>query len=178
MPRRLILPNNRRAKAANADLVARLAGELTTEREYGQPVIEEEELPGAGIRVVVIWDAWDRMTGGDRMDVIRGAYERTDPDRAKQLAMTNGLTVPEAHAAGWLPFQIIPALRATDPVTPEQCREAMITEGASVLMDSKRTQLRCATLEEAEAAVARLSARLPGSEPVWVINQELVDVTE
>jgi hypothetical protein len=33
-----------------------------------------------------------------------------------RIALASGLTVPEAHAAGMLPYQIIAALRKNDPV--------------------------------------------------------------
>ncbi len=48
-----------------------------------------------------------------------------------------------------LPFQIIPALRKGDPVTLDQCRQAMIDEGASTLLGPDKPQLRFATEEEA-----------------------------
>jgi hypothetical protein len=72
-----------------------------------------------------------------------------------------------------LPYQIIPALRQGDPVTPEQAREALLAEGASALAGPQAPQLRFTTEEEAEAARQRLTRRLPGSEPVWVINREI-----
>jgi hypothetical protein len=64
-------------------------------------------------------------------------------------------------------------LRPGDPVTPEQAREAMLAEGASVLVSPQSPQLRFATQEEAEAALQRLSRRLPGSAPIWLINREI-----
>jgi hypothetical protein len=82
------------------------------------------------------------------------------------------LTVPEAQEAGLLPFHIIPAIRKGDAVTAEQCREAMVAQGASLLADPDKPQLRFATQDEAEACMRRLAQQLPGSEQVWVIARE------
>jgi hypothetical protein len=156
------------------DLVDRLAHELRFNRDTGQPVIYEQEFPTGNIRVTVIWDEWDHLTLEERTSVVLRAYEsafgRTYRDR---IALASGLTFPEAHASGMLPFQIISALRKGDPITLEECRQAMIDEGASTLLSADQPQLRFATQEEAEAARKRLSQRLLGSEPVWVVSQDI-----
>jgi hypothetical protein len=124
--------------------------------------------------VTVIWDEWDRLPLEDRTAAILRAYEQAEGrDYRGRIALASGLTVPEAHAAGMLPFQIIAALRKTNPVTIEQCREAMIAQGASMLLDPSRPQLRFATEEEAKACRKRLAEGLPGSEPIWVTTQEV-----
>ena len=74
-----------------------------------------------------------------------------------RIALASGLTVPEAHAAGMLPFQVFPALRRGDPVTLDQCRQALIDEGASILFGADNPQLRFATEEDAEKARERLA---------------------
>ena len=74
-----------------------------------------------------------------------------------------------------LPFQIITALRSTDPVTLEQCRQAMIEEGASHLLGDDNLQLRFPTREEADAAKHRLEEKLPGSEQVWKVRRDGMD---
>ena len=68
------------------------------------------------------------------------------------------------------------ALRPGDPVTPEQCREAMIAQGASIMIDPDNPQFRFATEEEAEACRQRLIRQLPESEPVWVIAKEVTRI--
>jgi hypothetical protein len=154
-------------------LVARLADELKANRPFGQPIIDEEEFPSKKIRVNVIWDAWDRASLEARTDTILQAYEKAEGrDYRDRIALASGLTVPEAHAAGMLPYQIIAAVRKGDPVTADQCRRALIEEGASVLLGEDSPQLRFSTEEEAEAARKRLAERLPNSEPVWVITRE------
>jgi hypothetical protein len=142
-------------------------------------VIHEQEFPSGGIRATVIWDEWDHLPLEDRTSVILQAYERAEGRGYREkLALASGLTVPEAYSAGMLPFQIIAALRKGDPVTAEQCRQTMIDEGASILFGADKPQLRFASEEEAEAARKRLAQRLPNSEPVWVITQEVGKVED
>jgi len=168
-----------RARPMSGDLAERLAEELRRSRESGQPVIDEQEFPTGKIRVTVIWDEWDRLPLEDRTAVILRAYDLAEGHGLRdRIALASGLTVPEAYAAGMLPFQIIPALRRDDAVTPEQCRQAMIDEGASVLLAADKPQLRFATEDEAEAARKRLAQRLPNSDQVWVITQEVGKVED
>ena len=54
----------------------------------------------------------------------------------------------------------------------------MIDEGASTLLMADQPQLRFATQAEAEAARRRLTERLPGSDPVWVISQDVGKVED
>jgi hypothetical protein len=123
-----------RSRPVNLELTNRLAAELRNGRESGQPRIYEEVLPSAQIRVTVIWDEWDKLSFDERTEIILRAYEQAEsPDFRNQIALANGLTVPEAHAAGMLPVQIITALRSTVPVTFDECWEAMLAEGASRL---------------------------------------------
>ena len=152
-----------------------LADELKSERTYGQPLIEEEEFNITGrIRVVVLWDRWHEMSHEDRSTTILNAYKIAESkDLADRITLATGLTFPEAHASGMLPFQIIAALRKDDLVTADQCRQAMIDEGASVLQHPGIPQLRFATEEEAAASLKRLSDRLPKSEPVWQVIREV-----
>src|ERR1700686_1100388 len=113
-------------------LAARLVKELKSGRQSGQPLIEEEEFPTKKLRVNVIWDEWDRVPLEDRTATILRAYEQAEGREYRdRIALASGLTVPEAHAAGMLPVQVFPAVRKGDPVTPEQCRLALIEEGAS-----------------------------------------------
>jgi hypothetical protein len=154
-------------------LVERLVDELKSNRPSGQPMIEEEEFPTKKLRVNVLWDAWDHLPHEDRTATILKAYEQAEGRESRdRVALASGLTIPEAHAAGMLPYQVIAAVRKGDPVTMEQCRKALIDEGASILFGDDNPQLRFSTEEEAEAARKRLAQRLPNSEPVWVITKE------
>jgi hypothetical protein len=154
-------------------LVEELAEELRSGRESGQPIIDEDRFKTGSIRVVVLWDRWDDIDPESRSAAIVEAYRKVEGEEfAGRIALVNGLTIPEAIASGMLPVKIIAALREDDPVTPEQCRQAMIDEGASTLLDDGYPELRYATEEEADAGRKRLAARLPGSEPVWVVIKE------
>jgi len=142
-------------------------------------LIDEQEFPTGKIRVTVLWDEWDRLPLEDRTAVILRAYDLAEGrDYRERIALASGLTVPEAYAAGMLPFQIIPALRRGDKVTREECCQAMIEEGASTLLAPDKPQLRFATEEEAEAARQRLVQRLPNSDQVWVITQDVGKVED
>jgi hypothetical protein len=174
MPRKSIGPELRSGQV-RGDLADKLAAELRSGREYGQPLIYERQYRTGKASVTVIWDAWHGLPLQERTATILRAYDLAEgPESRDRVALANGLTVPEAHAAGMLPYQILPALRPGDPVTPAQVRQAMLEEGASQLADGEAVQLRFATQEEAEAARHRLSQRLPGSEPIWLINRELM----
>src|SRR6266852_3671443 len=132
------------------NLVERLADELKSDRQSGQPLIEEEEFPTKKLRVNVIWDEWDRVPLEDRTATILRAYEQAEGrDYRDRIALASGLTGPEAHAAGRLPYQVIAAVRKADPVTMDQCRKALIEEGASILYGQDNPQLRFSTKEEA-----------------------------
>jgi hypothetical protein len=111
----------------------------------------------------------------ERTAIILRAYEMAEGGEFRdRIALASGLTVPEAHAAGMLPYHLFPALRQGDSVTPEQVRKAMLEEGASKLINPQAPQLQFATEEEAEAARKRLIQRLPQSEPVWIITREVL----
>jgi hypothetical protein len=172
MPRRKL--GDQEPRSVSGSLVNRLADELKSQRETGQPMVYEQSFEGGRIRTTVVWDDWASLSYEDRTSIILEAYGRAEgADFRKNIVLASGLTVPEAESAGMLPFQVIAALRKDDPVTAEQCREAMIDVGASVLFDPERPQLRLATAEEADATVNALVEKLPESAPIWVVNQDV-----
>ncbi len=156
------------------DLADKLAAELKGSREFGQPVIYERLFRTGKERVTVIWDAWQNLPLQERTATILRAYELAEGAESRdRIALASGLTVPEAHAAGMLPAQIIPARRKDDPLTEDQIQQALLEEGGSLLFDPPRVHLYFSTPEEAEAARQRLIERFPGSEEVWLINVEI-----
>ncbi|MBM4091778.1 MAG: hypothetical protein FJ276_20480 [Planctomycetes bacterium] len=157
------------------DLVAELVGELREGRPFGQPLIHEQRFPETNaVRTTIIWDKWASIADDERVATILQAYEEAEGREFRdRIALAMGLTVPEAYDSGLLPIQIVTALRNTDSVTPEQCRQAMIDAGASVVSGPDHPILRFATLDEAERTVRRLTELLPDSEQVWVITQEV-----
>jgi hypothetical protein len=156
-------------------LIEELVCELKAERESGQPTVEEFHFPRTNrLRVTVTWDKWEPVPDDARAEVIRLAYEQAEGKEFRdRIALCVGLTVPEARESGLLPFQVEFALRPGDAVNSEQCRQALLAEGASTLTDPERPELRFASLEEAQACVRRLTARLPRSEAVWMIAHDV-----
>ena len=172
MPRRRIGVQSA-LPAAKSKLAETLAAELKSGRQFGQPIVYEQEYPTGKVRVVVVWDEWADDPLEDRSAVILKAYELAEGAAAhEKIALASGLTVPEATAAGILPFQIITALRKGDPVTSEQARTAFLEQGASKLDNPQALQLRFATEEEALACRRRLIEQFPGSE-VWLVRRDI-----
>ena len=148
----------------NKDLAEKLAEELKSDRDYGQPLVYEQEYSTKRTRVTVMWDKWADVPLEDRSAVILRAYELAEGKPAREkIALASGLTVPEATAAGLLPYQVIPALRESDTIKPEDVKQAMIEQGASQLSDEDGLQLRFATREEADACRKRLAEALPAT---------------
>ncbi len=159
---------------ARNELAEQLAKELKNGREFGQPFIYEQEYRTGKLRVSVVWDRWNGMALQERTATILRAYESAEgADYRDRIALASGLTVPEAHAAGMLSYEIIAALRKGDPVTEDQARQAMLEEGGTQLGHEGRVQLFLATQEQAETSRRRLIARFPGSDDVWIINREI-----
>jgi hypothetical protein len=133
MPRKKI--DSESAGAIDVALADRLAEELRAERDSGQPLVYERELRPGRIRVIVIWDDWNRVPTDERVAIIGRAYEIAEGVAARdRIALASGLTVPEATASGMLPYQVGTALRKSDPVSFEECWQAMAAEGASKLL--------------------------------------------
>jgi hypothetical protein len=174
MPRRKIGVQSA-LPAAKARLADALAAELRDgSRQFGQPMIYEQDYASGKVRVLVVWDEWADDPLEDRSAVILKAYEAIDgPPAREKIALASGLTVPEATAAGMLPYQIITAIRRGDPVTYDQAWEAFLQLGASKLVNERALQLRFATEEEAEACRRELIRRFPGSEDVWMVRRDI-----
>ncbi len=174
MPRKKLGPEASAAHA-KAGLAEELAAELKDNHEFGQPLIWEQTFETGKARVTVIWDKWVGMPLQDRTATILRAYEMAEGAASRaRIALASGLTVPEAYGAGMLPFQIFPALRKSDPVTPEQARQAMIELGGSTLFGPGTVQLRFPTRDDAMRARANLVERFPGTDDVWAINHDVL----
>src|SRR5437762_9339562 len=80
-------------------LVGRLVDELKSDRQSGQPMIEEEEFPTKKLRVNVIWDEWDRVPLEDRTATILRAYEEAEGrEYPARTALASGPVGPLAGA--------------------------------------------------------------------------------
>jgi hypothetical protein len=173
MPRREINPEMN-IGTVKKELAERLAAELKSNQVYGQPFIYERKYPTGKINVTVVWDAWHEIPMQERSATIWSAYKIAEGSAYRdQIALANGLTVPEAVEVGMLPFEIIPALRKSDPITEDQVLQAMLEEGATQLGHGSRVHLRFATQDEAEAARQRLITRFPNSEDIWLLNWDV-----
>lgn len=160
--------------AGNAGLAEKLAAELKSDRDFGQPLVYEQVYSTKKSRVTVIWDLWAEASLEERTAIILKAYEAAEGGAARdKIALASGLTVPEAAAAGMLPYKVIPALRKSDPVNVDQVKEAMIEQGASTLDKEGGLQLRFATEKEAKACLDRLVKKLPQSEQIWIISRDM-----
>jgi hypothetical protein len=166
---------DRARKTRAPELLDELVAELKNSHDGGQPMIEEFTFPRTNnVRVTVIWDKWDTLTDQARGELIIQAYQLVEAkDFTDRIALWSGYTMEEAYQSGLLTFQIVPLIRDSDVVSLEECRQAMIDEGASVLWNPERPPLWLMTLEDAEACRKRLSKRLPGSEPIWTIMSEV-----
>jgi hypothetical protein len=160
--------------STNTGLAVKLAEELKRGRDYGQPLVYEQEFATKKSRVTVIWDEWAGVSLEERSAIILRGYELAEgADAREQISLASGLTVPEATAAGMLPYQVIAGLRSTDPISPEDVQSAMLEQGASKLNEPDGLQLRFATREEAEACRQRLIEKLPASAPIWIISRDV-----
>lgn len=156
------------------ELVSELVEELKHPQESGQPRIYEQSLSRDAIRILVFWDKWDRIPLERRSSTIVEAYGQAEgSNEQSKITLASGLTFPEAVASGMLPYIIIPAIRKSDPVTIEQCRKAMIEEGGSILLDREKPFLRYGSEEEAVEAIRRLIQKLPSTDEVWILEQDL-----
>jgi hypothetical protein len=173
MPRKQIGPGIRTGEVSK-ELAEQLAVELKSNRDRGQPMIYEQTFRTGKVRVTVLWDAWHGIPLQERSATILRAYELAEGRESQErIALASGLTVPEAYAAGMLPYHIIAALRKGDSITVAQAQQALLDEGGSQLFNPRTVQLRFATEEEAEAARRRLIERFSGSDEVWMIEREM-----
>jgi hypothetical protein len=157
------------------NLLAELTDELRNNHAAGQPRIEEQHFPTTNaVRATVIWDKWADLDDEDRSSLILQAYGQVEGEEFRdRIVLAIGLTMPEAYESGLVPYHIMAAVRNGDPVTMQECEQAMLAQGASLLFDRKGPQLRFATEEEAVACKERLIEALPGSEQVWIVAKEV-----
>ena len=88
------------------DLIARLLEELRNPKEADDavpddPFIIEETIGKLPLKhVMVVWDKWQSLGPEERGAVIMDAYEQLDPDDAKNISLSIGLTRREALKLG------------------------------------------------------------------------------
>jgi hypothetical protein len=141
------------------------------ELSQGQPLIVENQIAQTkSVHVVVIWDEWKLLSPTERSKVIVDAYAKAKRLRGSTLTVAMGLTSEAALQMGFLPYSIVTTRRQGDGASPDDLAKAMTGAGGIVVKVGSSTQLRFATLEQAENAYRHLSQQLPG--PYWAIVQE------
>jgi hypothetical protein len=169
MPRIIHKPDTK--KNVNSQLVEELARELKSARRFGQPLIEETEFTTKAIKVYVIWDRWDRIADTDRSETILQAYEKAEGKEYRdRVTLAIGVTVPEAHELGMVPFGLEPS-PSLKPAALKKCHQAMRSLGASDLMSDRGPELWLASREDAEAARRELMKLVPEGD--WLLTKEI-----
>ena len=132
-------------------------------------------MPVNVVLVTVTWDEFASLSDGQRSAVIVDAFTRAfGPPGSDNTVFAVGMTMAEAVDAGKFPYMIIPLLRAADLVTREQVRDVAVAFGGTPTPESDfPAVLRFATRDDAESCRAKLIERLPGSDPIWTITQEI-----
>ncbi|VAX39198.1 hypothetical protein MNBD_PLANCTO02-2410 [hydrothermal vent metagenome] len=171
MPKKIINPINS-SREEDEPICNALVKELKAPNESGQPLIEEKYIERTGVvHITVIWDRWEHIPKANRSAIIRSAYAQAEgKEFSQRIILAIGLTFPEAIEGELLPYAIQPLHRRDDKVTLEQCKQAMLKEGATRLGDTGIIALRFPTLEDAEKSKSRLGKSLPGSEDIWSIS--------
>lgn len=138
-----------------------------------EPLVTENQIAQTkSIHVAVIWDAWKDLSPTERSKVILDAYTNAKRLRGSTITVAMGLTSEEALRMGFLPYSIVTTRRQGDKASPDELARVMAGAGGIVVKVGSSTQLRFATLEQAEDAYRHLSQQLPG--PYWAIVQEQV----
>jgi len=171
MPRHIVRPTD--GSANRGELLAGLISELREPKAIGQPIVLEDHTPETNsVRVQVVWDRWDECPRDARSGIVLEAYENIcGREFRRQITLALGVTVAEATAMGLLPFKVLPARRKDEHPANAEYERAMRESGATAIPGEAGPQIRCATLEDAEATIERLVQTLPGSK--WVIAQEV-----
>jgi hypothetical protein len=100
--------------------------------------------------------------------VILDAYRAADPSKTGRISIAMGVTRQEATSLGLFPYAVVAALRQSEQDRRRQVIEALEREGATA--GPAGLELRFHTLDEAERAVERLQAAVPGR--FWMIVQD------
>jgi hypothetical protein len=133
-------------------------------------VVENRIAQTRSIHVVVIWDKWEDLSPVKRSRIIGDAYAKAKRLRDATITVAMGLTSEEALRLGFLPYSIVTTRRQGDTVSADALTKVMASAGGIVVKVGSSTQLRFATLEQAEDAYRYLSQQVAG--PYWAIVQE------
>ncbi len=124
---------------------------------------------GRSVQVVVIWDAWSRLSGEQRSQVILDAYAVANP-KSPVPTITMGFTSSQALSLGYLPFKIIAIVRDGDRVSRGELDAAMKAAGGVQVRVGDELEIRFATQGQAANAYRFVQTRVPS--PVWTLVEE------
>jgi hypothetical protein len=148
---------------------------LVTELKRAMDAPSREHLPFVfsqrigstdAINTTIVTQVWHNLSHQERSDVIVEAHRRLGEEK---VPIALGLTFEEATASGLLPYSIIPLVKDADPVSRDEIRSAMLSEGAVETRDG--LSLRFADADAARNVYRRLSEKVPG--PYWQICHEI-----
>ncbi len=112
------------------------------------------------------------MSDEQRSDIILEAYRQAEGvEAANELTIATGATVQEAMSLGLLPFKIVSARKAEDPISLDDYQRAFDFEATRTLLGANASELRYATIVDAEQGLKRLQTSLPNSS--WLLVQEI-----
>ncbi len=165
-------------------LIELLIKELMGETTNKGPVIFEDPSEPNGINVIVVWEAWDGLSQGDRASMIREAYARyardleqsvhdIDPTKRPVTPMVPivtraiGVTRKEVDENGLLPCSIVPEA-GLDELDPDEVETLLLEAGA--IQGPRGIQLRLPNVRMAKGVYARLMEEMP--EAHWKIVEE------
>ncbi len=137
----------------------------------GEPLIVESQIAQTrSMHIVVIWDQWKNQSPAERSKIILEAYTDAKRLRGSTITVAMGLIGEEALRMGFLPYSIVTTRRHGDKASSDKLAKAMLGAGGVVVKIGSSTQLRFATLGQAEDAYRKLSQQVAG--PYWAIVQE------
>jgi hypothetical protein len=141
----------------------------------GEPLVMENRIAQTkSVHIVVIWDAWNELSPGERSKIILDAYSKARRAHGATVTSAMGLTSEEARRRGFLPYRIVTTRRQGDKVSLGELAKAMDDVAGIVVKVGSSRELRFATQEQAENAYRHLSQKVPG--PYWAIVQEQLAV--
>ena len=166
-------------------LIDLLVKELMGRTTRDGPVIFEDPVGPGEINVIVVWEAWGRLSQDDRVAAIREAYSRysrtlekgtrhgvsseePDPPMVPKVLMTIGATWNEAVELNLLPFFIYSSFDPKD-VDSLGVQAIMIDSGA--IESPTGLQLRFPNDTLAREIQARLAEEMP--EVRWYVGRDV-----
>lgn len=129
--------------------------------------------PTRSAHALVVWDKWKDLAIPQRGRVIADAFVAAFPNELAVVRLPMGLTPGEALTQGYLRYQIVPLVRATDGVSAADVKQAMKSAGGVLMQVGGDLQVRFATRAQASEAYRRLVERI--NKPIWTLSEESSD---